>query len=98
MNINLKINGKDKTFTTPFVSARMLRETMAMASLDGNNLDASLIDTMAEYIVKLFGNQFTLDDFYDGYPADKVISTFTEYMQQITGTLENKVVGLSKNE
>lgn len=92
MKINIRIEGNDKEFTPPFVSARMLKETIKMGKIaDANNPDEDMIDTMANYIVKLFGNQFTVDQLYDGIASDKLIPFFLECVKEVLGNLNLKM-------
>lgn len=35
---------------------------------------ADALDVMAQWFCLLFGNQFTVDDLYDHYPADRLMS------------------------
>lgn len=91
MQITLNIKGKDRSFTAPFVSARKLRTTIAMSNdLKDKVQDETMVDNMVNYIVDIFGNQFTSDDFYDGYAADKVIETFNACVLEVTGKLADK--------
>ena len=97
MQITLNINGEDKSFTAPFVNARKLRETIAMsAKMQGQAQDETMIDNMVNYIVDIFGNQFTSDNFYDGYAADKVLETFNNCVLEVTGKLANKTQQLAE--
>ena len=81
----------DKTFVAPFINGRKLKDTMSMASgIDVNNINAEIIDQMAAYIVDIYGKQFTIDEFYDGIEADKILSTFKECVDKVTGKLVNK--------
>lgn len=76
------------TFVAPFVSARMLRRTIEMGkSINQENLSEEDLDRMVDYIVELFGNQFTRDQFYDGLAAKDLISTITRCINEVTGQM-----------
>lgn len=91
MKITLKINNKDKEFMTPFISGRKLRDTFAVSKkVEKLSQDETMLDEMVNYIVDIFGKQFTLDEFYDGIEANKIISTFTDLVEEIVGTLNAK--------
>ena len=67
MEIILKKDKKEKTYTTGFISARMVRRTIEVSrGVDFDNITPEELDKLIDYIVELFGNQFTRDDVYDG--------------------------------
>ena len=39
---------------------------------------AEAMDVMVKWFCILFGNQFTPDEVYDGYPADRIINDITQ--------------------
>ena len=63
MDITLKLDNKDKTFTAGFISARMVRRTIAISrDINFDNISPEELDKLMDYIVELFGNQFTRDE------------------------------------
>jgi hypothetical protein len=44
-----------------------------------------------DFIVELYGNKFTRDNFYDGLDADKLIETLNNSINGIVGNLGNKL-------
>lgn len=52
-----------------------------------------LTDRLVEWFCLLFENQFTLDDVYDNYPADRlftdIVSALLKVNQQLADTLED---------
>lgn len=96
MKITLNIDKKDREFATPFISGRKLRNTFAMSKkIESLKQDETMLDEMVAYIVDIFGNQFTLDEFYDGIEANKIIPTFTNLVEEITGTMNKKTEQLA---
>lgn len=97
MQITLRIDGKDKIFKQEFISGRMFRRTLEIQKLfrvneEGKNvIDETHIDALVDYVVELFGRQFTIDDFYDGVEARKFISTIMKYVQEVTGKVSEAV-------
>jgi hypothetical protein len=86
MQITLFINGEEKTFTVPFVKARMFRRALEITKKhDLNDVDVETLDVLVSYVVELFNNQFTIDDVYDGVPADKLISTILDCINSVVG-------------
>lgn len=91
MKIKLMVKGVEKTFSAPFISARKLKETIQLESLKMDTMDEKIIDIMANYIVSIFGKQFTVDDLMDGIPSDDLIPKFTECVATVTGNLNKKL-------
>jgi hypothetical protein len=88
MQITLFVNGEEKTFTVPFVKARMLRRALEIIKkYDLNDVDVQTLDVLVSYVVDLFNNQFTVDDIYDGIPADKLISTILDCINTVVGAV-----------
>jgi len=85
MKITLKIEGQDKEFIQDFIPARMFRKTMEMQSKLTKGVDEKALDSMAGYVVEMFGNQFTLDQFYDGLDARRMVPTITDTIKEIVG-------------
>src|SRR5690625_2855803 len=76
MKLELQINGEQKIFTTPFVSARSFRRLMEFdQKMDYNNLSIDDVDELVGYVCNVFGDQFTIDEFYDGVPSHELINT-----------------------
>jgi len=92
MNIVLVIGGESKTFSPPFISGRMLKETISMSNSEQIKVvDGTLIDTMAEYIVKIYGHKFTEDELLDGIASSALIPTFQATIEGVTGKLNGKL-------
>jgi hypothetical protein len=88
MQITLFVNGEEKTFTVPFVKARMFRRALEITKkYDLNDVDVATLDILVSYVVELFNNQFTVDEFYDGIPADKLISTILDCINKVVGAV-----------
>ena len=74
MKIVLRIDDKEKTFLSDFISARMMRRTIEISKgVNFEDISVDELDTMVEYLVQLFGKQFTIDDVYDGLPSKELI-------------------------
>ena len=55
---------------------------LSNAAVNGERVDsdftvAEALDVMVKWFCVLFGNQFTPDEFYDNYPADRVVADLT---------------------
>jgi hypothetical protein len=51
-----------------------------------------------DYIVELFGNQFTRDELYDGLASKNLIPTITECINEVVGAVGEVTAGEGKNE
>ena len=97
MEIVLKTNGKDKTYTAGFISARMVRTTIAVSQeINFDNIAPEELDKLMDYIVELFGSQFTRDELYDGLASKDLIPTITRCINEVVGAMGEATAG--KNE
>ena len=97
MDITLKTNGKDKTYTAGFISARMVRTTIAVSQeINFDNIAPEELDKLMDYIVDLFGSQFTRDELYDGLASKDLIPTITRCINEVVGAVGEATTG--KNE
>ena len=72
MQIKLRIDGQEKTFTNDFVKARVFRNAMKMNEKmreEGAQVSTETFDEMIGFVVNVFDNQFTVDDVWDGLEA-----------------------------
>lgn len=82
----------DKTYVMPRVKTRILRKDIEInENIDFNNLKTKDLDGLVDFVVELYGNKFTRDDFYDGLDADKLIETLNNSINGIVGNLGNKL-------
>ena len=82
----------DKTYVMPRVKTRILRKAIEInENIDFNNLKTTDLDGLVDFVVELYGNKFTRDDFYDGLDADKLIETLNNSINGIVGNLGNKL-------
>lgn len=99
MEITLKIDKKDKTYTAGFISARMVRRTIEVSNgINFENLKAEELDTLVDYIVELFGSQFTRDDVYDGLASKELLSTIMNCINEVVGGMTESTGGEGKND
>lgn len=82
----------DKTYVMPKVKTRMLRKAVEVnEKIDFNNLKTKDLDELVDFVVSLYGNQFTRDEFYDELDADKLIETLNNSINGIVGTMSDKL-------
>jgi hypothetical protein len=96
MEITLIIDEKEKIFIAPFIKARMLRTTMGMSNeFNSGNFTVESLDKIVDYEVKLYGEQFTVDQLYDGFPANKLVNKVLDDMNSVMGTMDNKIKNIA---
>jgi hypothetical protein len=99
MEIVLKKDKKEKTYTTGFISARMVRRTIEVSQgVDFDNISPEELDKLIDYIVELFNNQFTRDDVYDGLQSKDLIPTITKCINEVVGEMTEVTAGEGKNQ
>ncbi len=75
MQIKLRIDNKEKTYTNDFVKARVFRNALKMNEKmrdEGNDISVETFDEMIGFVVNVFDNQFTVDEVWDGLEAGKL--------------------------
>lgn len=81
-----------KSYFMPKVKTRMLRKAIEInENIDFNNLKTKDLDDLVDFVVELYGDKFSRDDFYDGLDADKLIETLNNSINGIVGTMGNKL-------
>lgn len=80
MTITLKIDGEDKIFVNDFVSGMMFRKALVLYKSINEEISEELLDKMANFVCEAFLNQFTLDEFYNGIAADKLIFSILDVL------------------
>ena len=99
MEIILKKDKGDKAYTTCFISARMVRRTIEVSQgVDFDNISPEELDKLIDYIVELFGSQFTRDDVYDGLQSKDLIPTITKCINEVVGEMSEVTAGDGKNQ
>jgi len=99
VKIVLRIDGKEKTFLADFISARMMRRTIEISKgVNFEDISVDELDTMVEYLVHLFGKQFTIDDVYDGLPSKELIPKLIQCINEVVGEMGTATEGEEKNE
>lgn len=83
MKITLKINQKDNTFSQSFIPARVFRKTIEIQKQLQGEIDETILDSLVDFIVTLFGKQFSADDLYDGLDARNLINTAIKCVNEV---------------
>lgn len=90
MNIELLIDGKKKNFKLPsFIPGRMVRKAVTFTKMDLNDVSDEMLDDLVEYVANVYGDKFTIDEFYDGIDARIMLDVIGDTIQGIVnGTIE----------
>lgn len=100
MQITLRMNGEDKTFTQDFISGRMFRRAIELQKHfkdGGAHLDENTLDEMAGFVVEAYGKQFSIDEFYDGIQSNKLIAAVTQTINAVVGR-STKALGVDEQD
>ncbi|PEL80017.1 phage tail assembly chaperone G [Bacillus wiedmannii] len=83
MKLTLRIKKEKKTFNLPdFIPARLIRQAPELADIPDNPGPEDM-DKMVQFVVKVFDEQFTLDQYWDGVDARKFLSTTSEVINTV---------------
>ncbi|MED3323805.1 hypothetical protein P4377_20450 [Bacillus thuringiensis] len=83
MKLTLRINRENKTFNLPeFIPARLIRQAPELADIP-NNPGPEDMDKMVKFVVNVYDEQFTLDQYWDGVDARKFLSTTSDVINAI---------------
>ena len=86
--MNITLSGK--IYTIQSIKAKMLRKAVSLTStIDFEKLTVDDLDKMVAFVCECFDNQFTVDDVYDGLPANELIPNIMKVIQFINGELKN---------
>ena len=94
MKITLNLQGATRTFVPKFISARALKDTIDISSQIGNNFDSNSVDVMINYLVKVYGSQFTYDDILDGVAIEDLVPIFQQTVEGIMAKFSEKISSL----
>lgn len=92
MELKLQIGEKERSFSPSFISARMLRRTLEVQKKVENGFKLDELDLVVDYMVELFGHQFTRDEYYDGLAVERflpqAIECIEEVMKRFSGAVQ----------
>lgn len=75
---------EESIYKIPFVSARHHRTLREYdATIDYSDLTVEQTDELVGFICEVFGNKFTVDEFYDGIPSHELFTTIGDVFYYI---------------
>lgn len=100
MNIVLKIKQDgstkrtEKKFQASFLPAILFKRTLQLnkefENMGSDDMDEEATDTMVQYIVDVFDNQFTMEEFYQGCDIENILPKFKECIETVMNKFANK--------
>ncbi len=96
IEIELEINGEIKRFVCTKVKGILLRKTVSVIKVFTDmdkGMNEENLDKLVDYMVDVFGKQFTREEFYNGVELDDVIvkiqKTAENIMEMVTSKIKN---------
>lgn len=96
IEIELEINGEIKRFVCTKVKGILLRKTVSVIKVFTDmdkGMNEENLDNLVDYMVDVFGKQFTREEFYNGVELDDVIvkiqKTAETIMEMVTSKIKN---------
>lgn len=86
MELKLNLKSEEKIYTSPFISSRNYRTLMVFdQEIDYMDMTVEDTDKIAGFVCSVFGDQFTVDQFYDGTPSHHLLDTFLDVFAVVRG-------------
>ncbi|WP_017797565.1 phage tail assembly chaperone G [Oceanobacillus kimchii] len=98
-----KVDGENKRkesiYKIPFVSARHHRKLLEYEqTIDYTEMTLENTDELVGFVCDVFGNQFTIDEFYDGVPSHELVSVIGDVFFYVRTGKDPKEVKEEGNE
>ncbi len=104
ISITLQMPTGERIYTVPFISGRVMRASYPVQRMIEEIAagevaeDAKTLDTMATFICQAFGNQFSVDELYDGYCADDLAATAIDIATAVRAGLTRALEAFPRRE
>jgi hypothetical protein len=90
LKVELYIDGKKKTIVAPFVPLSVYRTLVEMETrINLTEMKVDELDEFINLICSAFGNKFTVDEFYNGFPANEFKEFFAKFYRFVVGIDED---------
>lgn len=87
------IDGEEKTFVAPFLKGRLYKDFFDIQKRLKSNITPESMDIMIDFVCRVYGNQFTIDDYWDGVPLNKTLSEIVRTVNEIGQMIASDVQG-----
>jgi hypothetical protein len=92
-------DGTDKTYSTDFISGKMLRRAMEIRKhLQDIGENPKALSDVYTYFSDAFNKQFTAEDFEDGIDSRVMTETITKYINAIITKTAHAIGGNEEGE
>lgn len=87
--MEIKLN--DKTYRTKKIKAVYVREAFELIESIGERVTLEKLDKMIDFVIRLYGEQFTAEDVYNGLEADALYPTLFGAIIGLTNGITEKL-------
>lgn len=96
MNIEIKliIDNEEKTFYCTKIKGILMRKTASVMKVFnklGDEFSAETLDEIVDYVVEVFGNQFTREDYYNNVELEDIMIEPQKVAEQIMNIAGSKI-------
>ena len=94
IELKLEIDGEIKTFTCTKVKGILLRKTAAVSKVFEKmtkEFNDNTLDELVDYVVEVFGGQFTRDEYYNGTEIEDIVNNVDIVAEQIMERAQSKI-------
>lgn len=79
----------DRTYVCTHLNGLIYKEFFEKAEKLNNTLDADSLNELVDFVCKVYGNKFTIDDFMQGVPLENILTTIVTVFNE-TGAMITK--------
>lgn len=83
----MKIEIGEKKYIAPRPKAKFFREALLIAQNEEIkvNISADKLDELVDYVVRVFGEKFTIEEVYDEFYSDELIKLISDTIAFVVG-------------
>lgn len=87
--MEIKLDGK--TYRTKKIKAAYVRKAFELIEYVGEKVDLEKLGKMIDFVIEVYGEQFTADDIYDGLEAEDLYPTLFGTIISLTNGTAQKL-------
>ena len=91
IQIVLKIDNEKKTFVAPYLTGEVYKDLFDMAERIQGPKTKESINVLIDFVCRVFGNKFTIDEYYKGVSLSKFLSEIVRIVNELTELVMNGV-------
>lgn len=94
IELKLEIEGKEKVFCCTKVKGILLRKTAEISktfSKMNDNFSDEVLDELVDYVVEVFNNQFTREQYYEGVELEDTVLNINNIASEIMDMASSKI-------